>query len=215
MRLPVELILVTFLGTLSVYAMDRWLERVSGHVLASRHQVNLLGLGTILCSFAVALVMFLFQASNQEWLWLIFLGVGGSSYLLISAGWIRSWVFMKELLGAAVFSWLVLGLIPVNPGLLAAFSALGFSNFLWSGYFDRVRDEENQILSVASWNPALSLLLARLSAIIAIILFSIDGLTFLAAASALHAFWPKSQQKVDWAFSPVILWCLSVLYQRI
>jgi hypothetical protein len=211
---PAVTLLVTFLGTCGVYILDRFLEKSAGHVTEERHEFNhgvALGIIIVLIS---SLVAFAAQAVAGDWIWLAGLWCGGLIYLLLTSGWLPSFLFFKELLGAALFTFLVLGRIRAPCLILSGFYLLAMGNFLWSGYYDQTRDKQNSIESVAGWSPQTAILLARVfsllscfSWIYALPAGSHFGITLL-IISALQALWPLRAEKNDLVFLPLALWVI-------
>lgn len=212
--IPAITLLVTFLGTCGVYILDRFLEKSAGHVLEERHELNRGVALSIIALLIPALVAFMAQAVAGDWIWLTGLCCGGLIYLLLTSGWLPSFLFFKELLGAALFTFLVLGRIRTPFLIPIGFYFLAMGNFLWSGYYDQTRDRQNTIESVAGWNPKTAILLARVFSLLSCFSWmyalpagSHFGTTLL-IVSALQALWPLRTKKNDIVFLPLALWVI-------
>ncbi len=207
------ILFVTFFGTLSVYALDRTLEKRVGFKLARRHYHHILLTAVVLIFTFIFLIFLIQHITSREMRWLIILVLAGSLYLSMTSGLIKLVPGVKELLGAALFTWLCLGLVAGNNKLLySSFFMMAWSNFIWSGFFDRDRDRKNNLRSLAVIYGKKTVFFARLTAFLSIPGYVIVGVPLsLIGVSVLHGVWPKHLPQVDCAFMPVVCHALLLL----
>ena len=190
-----------------VYVLDRILEGFSGLVLADRHELNLFLAFVIGTCATIYVCLFIYEASFYHRLWFLVLVFGGFLYLITTAGVWNVFPGFKEILGAGVFSLLCLGVLQsISIIMICSFFLMAFSNFLWSGFIDRHRDQTNHLRSVAIWNEKACLMLARVSAICSLTGYFLESApSSLIGVSILHALWRKRSPLIDLAFLPVII----------
>lgn len=196
------LLAVTASGTLSIYGLDRWYERVRGTANA-RHQQPI-PLEMLL--FTIAGLTALWALPHlHHFLWLVVLGLLGVFYLIITG--LKRVFGLKELVGAAIFTVLVWGTFPPVPIAISAFGFLAFSNFCWSSYQDQARDRRQGHQTLAVRFPRQIILAARATAALAFILFLVSDQPFhlFSACALLHLIWPSATRfGIDAAFLPLL-----------
>lgn len=205
---PWRVTLLTLAGTASMYGADRMLERRHQVSTALRHQRVPFWDGFFILIILLLVLPILPHLTRELLIWLLVLGLAGAAYLLVTVRLVLVPILTKELLGAFCFTYLVWGILPLDPGTLCAFYLLSIANFLWSSDADRIRDQANQLKSMACSFPALNRALARVSALSAALLFFLlQGHNALFAWVALaHALWPKPKSPfIDLAFAPLVL----------
>jgi len=211
--MPRHLILITLSGVFSIYGADRFLERKLQAFTEARHRGHLVVNSLFLILIPGVALWVAPQLTLPDLIWICILGIAGVCYLLATLNIMIGGGFLKEFLGAFCFTFLVWGRLPLELGYLVAFGLMGLSNFLWSGYQDMPRDRANGVPSFALKKPGLNLLAARLSAMVATVLFlALSGVTSAFFwVSLLHAFWPRKEQApVDLAFIPLIVVLTSI-----
>lgn len=201
---PWSLAALTAAGTMSIYAADRFVERMSLRFLAPRHASEPYDLIYIIVVLTLS-ILGLPLLKAEFLLWFLVLGISGFFYLGVTVG--RLPILFKELLGSFIFTLLVWGWIAeLEYRLVHAFFWLGLANFLFASAQDRVRDEANGLRSLAVRFPSTNQWLARFSSIAAVLLLyretGADSPLFWVAL--LHAFWPIHRASIDGAFLPLL-----------
>ena len=205
---PRHVMLWTVAGTLSIYGMDRLTERRNLTFTAMRHRVQHRSGILVAALIATCAVAALTQTGPRELLWLAALGFSGVAYLALTVNALRGWPLLKEVLGAWCFTCLVWGMLAdrIDSAVMGVF-LLGLSNFCWSSRQDRVRDQKNGIASFAVRAPGANLVLARLGALLAAVLFQFSSgwIQPFFWTALLHAAWPaREDYPIDLAFLPLV-----------
>ena len=199
---------MAFFGTLTVYGADRWLERRRLPNTAERHFSPLWMNGLFIVAIFVFGLSQLGYVRGGDWLWLLILGIGGALYLAVTVRLLPNAPFVKEMLGAFCFTYLIWGNQPAaETVLVVAFYATGLANFLLAGYQDRVRDATNRMNGTAIRWPRATVPIARGLALAAAIaaLWWTRGLSTLGWMALAHAAWPvDGKHSIDGAFFPLL-----------
>ncbi len=202
---PIAIITTTTLGCLLVFATDHLAQQLQYESYAIRHiappNTAILFIALMLGLSASTLAF----RDRGDWLWLIGLGVAGGLYAYVAS---RKGAFLfgaKEWLGACCFTWVVWGRVddPATISILG-FWLLAFSNFIWSSFFDRHRDQTNGHRTIATRVKQADWM-ARLVAFLAMPLLVFQAHPGLAAVALAHIVWPRSGPHIDWAFLAIVI----------
>lgn len=201
---------ITGLGTLAVFGLDHMGQWWFYQNRSTRHEcapsIDL----PMAVGIALAMVVTLGFFSGPDLVWLITLALGGSLYVAITVNRVAAPRGAKEVLGAILFTAVVWGRVAQPPILaLLGFFGLAASNFLWSSYFDRIRDAYNHHITSASASSSHVIGLARGCALVALLLMAphAPALAPFIVVACAHLCWSKRGPHIDLAFALLVVAC--------
>ncbi len=159
---------IAFAGTLSLYGLDRFLERRRQKQLGERHSAPK-AIHALMAVLVIGVgVSGLPHLHRNDFVWAAWLILCGGLYCGVTLGLRQVWPPLKEMLGALCFACVVLLNHPTaQPWLWPPFLALGCANFIWAAYEDRDRDAANGVPNFYNRAPRAALPIARILALTA------------------------------------------------